>query len=187
LELITHVIWVEQTHRLELNQLIKGVEDSLIWVVQTCTGILPIEEEKCNVENWATNSISGETKYSHIPLERGKNILTIASRDIMICYYHIPFGIGSIKDVLIYPNLSYQIIEISIMWKHKVIVMDIAYVSQKHFLWTVFYIHPLIQSVAFVITFQVMILTMLGKTELVIPLLGWNEKLWTILLVMFFP
>jgi len=47
-------------------------------------------------------------------LERGKNILTIASRDIMICYYHIPFGIGSIKDVLIYPNLSYQIIEISI-------------------------------------------------------------------------
>ena len=37
-----------------------------------------------------------------------------------------------------------------------------------------------------VITFQVMILTMLGKTELVIPLLGWNEKLWTILLVMFF-
>ena len=44
------------------------------------------------------------TKYSHIPLERGKNILTIASCDIMICYYHIPFGIGSIKDVLIYPN-----------------------------------------------------------------------------------
>jgi hypothetical protein len=45
LELITHVIWVEQTHRLELNQLIKGVEYSLIWVVQTCTGILLIEEE----------------------------------------------------------------------------------------------------------------------------------------------
>lgn len=76
---------------------------------------------------------------------------------------------------------------ISIMWKHKVIVMDIAYVSQKHFLWTVFYIHPPIQSVAYVITFHVMILTRLGKTELVIPLLGWNEKLWTILLVMFFP
>jgi hypothetical protein len=37
------------------------------------------------VENCATNSISGETKYSCIPLERGKNILTIASRDIMIC------------------------------------------------------------------------------------------------------
>jgi hypothetical protein len=32
-----------------------------------------------------------ETKYSHIPLERGKNILAIASRDIMICCYHIPF------------------------------------------------------------------------------------------------
>jgi hypothetical protein len=60
LELITHVIWVKQAHRLELNQLIKGVEDSLIWVVQTCTGILPNEEETCNVENWATNSISGE-------------------------------------------------------------------------------------------------------------------------------
>jgi hypothetical protein len=104
LELITHVIWVEQAHRLKLNQLIKGVEDSLIWVVQTCTGILPIEEETCNVENWTTNSISGETKYSHIPFERGKNILTIALCDIMICYYHIPFGIGKIKDVLIYPN-----------------------------------------------------------------------------------
>jgi hypothetical protein len=58
------------------------------------------------------------------------------------------------------------------MWKHKVIVMDIAYVSQNYFLWTVFYIHPSIQSVAFVITFHVMILTMLGNTELVIPLLG---------------
>jgi hypothetical protein len=53
-----------------------------------------------------------------------------------------------------------------------VIVMDITYVSQKHFLWTVFYIHPPIQSVAYVITFHVMILTRLGKTELVIPLLG---------------
>jgi hypothetical protein len=53
-----------------------------------------------------------------------------------------------------------------------VIVMDIAYVSQKHFLWTVFYIHPPIQSAAFVITFHAMVLTMLGKTELVIPLLG---------------
>jgi hypothetical protein len=31
-----------------------------------------------------------ETKYSHIPLERRKNILTIASCNIMICYYHIP-------------------------------------------------------------------------------------------------
>jgi hypothetical protein len=68
----------------------------------------------------------------------------------------------------------------TIMWKHKVIVMD------KHFLWTVLYIHPPIQSVAYVITFHVMILTMLGKTELVISLLGRNEKLWTILLVMFF-
>jgi hypothetical protein len=44
---------------------------------------------------------------------------------------------------------------------------------------------PPIQSVAYVITFHVMILTMLGKTELVISLLGRNEKLWTILLVMF--
>jgi hypothetical protein len=104
LELITHVIWVEQAHRLELNQLIKRVQHSLVWVVQTCTGILLIEEETCNVENWTTNSIYGETKYSHIPLERGKNILTTASCDIMICYYHIPFGIGCIKDVLIYPN-----------------------------------------------------------------------------------
>jgi hypothetical protein len=58
------------------------------------------------------------------------------------------------------------------MWKHKVIVIDIAYVSQKHFLWTVFYIHPPVQCVVFVIAFQVMILTMLGKTELVIPLLA---------------
>jgi hypothetical protein len=58
------------------------------------------------------------------------------------------------------------------MWKHKVIVMDIACVSRKHFLWIVFYIHPPIQSVVYVITFQVMILTMLGKIELVIPLLG---------------
>jgi hypothetical protein len=109
-------------------------------------------------------------------LERGKNILIVASRDIMICYYHIPFGNGSIKDVLIYPSFTLpyyrDIHKITIMWKHKVIVMDIAYVSQKHFLWTVFYIHPPIQSVAYVITFQVMILTMLGKIELVIPLLG---------------
>jgi hypothetical protein len=58
------------------------------------------------------------------------------------------------------------------MWKHKVIVMDIAFVSRKHFLWIVFYIHPPIQCVAFLINFHVMILTMLGKTELVIPLLG---------------
>jgi hypothetical protein len=85
LKLITHVIWVEQAHQLELNQLIKGVEDSLIWVVQTCTWILLIEEETCNVENWTTNSISGETKYSNIPLERIKNILTVASCDLMIC------------------------------------------------------------------------------------------------------
>jgi hypothetical protein len=77
--------------------------------------------------------------------------------------------------VLIYPNLSYQIIEISIkitiMCKHKVIVMDIAYVFQKHFLWIVFYIHPPIQSVAF-ITFHVMILTMQGKTELCNSIIG---------------
>jgi hypothetical protein len=72
--------------------------------MQTCTWILPIEEEARNVENSTTNSIYGETKYSHIPLERGKNILTIALCDNMICYYHIPFGIGCIKDVLIYPN-----------------------------------------------------------------------------------
>ena len=71
----------------------------------------------------------------------------------------------------ILPNYR-DIHKITIMWKHKVIVMDIAYVSQKHFLWTVFYIHPPIQSVAYVITFHVMILTRLGKTELVIPLLG---------------
>jgi hypothetical protein len=91
--------------------------------------------------------------------------------------------------VLIYPNFilpNYRDIhKISIIWKHKVIVMDIACVSRKHFLWIVFYIHPPIQCVAFLITFHVMILTMLGKTELVIPLLGWNEKLWTILLVIF--
>jgi hypothetical protein len=43
--------------------------------------------------------------YSHIPLERGKNILTIASCDIMICYYHIPYGNRGIKDVLICTNL----------------------------------------------------------------------------------
>jgi hypothetical protein len=54
----------------------------------------------------------------------------------------------------------------------KVIVMDIACVSLKHFLWIVFEIHPPVQCVAFVITFHVMPLTMLGKTELVIPLLG---------------
>jgi hypothetical protein len=78
--------------------------------------------------------------------------------------------------VLIYPNFilpNYRDIhKISIMWKHKVIVMDIAFVSRKHFLWIVFYIHPPIQCVAFLITFHVMILTMLGKIELVIPLLG---------------
>jgi hypothetical protein len=50
--------------------------------------------------------------------------------------------------------------------------MYIAFVSRKHFLWIVFYIHPPIQCVAFLINFHVMILTMLGKTELVIPLLG---------------
>jgi hypothetical protein len=53
-----------------------------------------------------------------------------------------------------------------------VIVMDIACVSQKHFFWIVFEIHPPVQCVAFVITFHVMMLTMLGKIELVIPLLG---------------
>jgi hypothetical protein len=114
-------------------------------------------------------------KYSHISLERGKNILTIASCDIMICYYHIPFGNGGIKDVLIYPYIilpNYRDIHIiSIMGKDKVIVMDMAYVSPKHFLWIVCYIHPPIQCVAFVITFHVMILTMLGNTELIIPLL----------------
>jgi hypothetical protein len=92
--------------------------------------------------------------------------------------------------VLIYPNFNlpnYRDIHIiSIMSKHKVIVMDIACVSGKHFLWIVFHIHPSIQCVAFFITFHVMI-TMMGKKELVIPLLGCNEKLWTILLVMFFP
>jgi hypothetical protein len=31
------------------------------------------------------------TKYSNIPLERGNNILPIASCDVMICYYHVPF------------------------------------------------------------------------------------------------
>ena len=78
--------------------------------------------------------------------------------------------------MLIYPNFilpNYRDIHIiSIIDKHKVIVMDIAYDSQKQFLWTVFYIHPPIQSVAFVITFHVIIFAMLGKTELVIPLLG---------------
>jgi hypothetical protein len=139
LELTTHVIWVEQTHPFELNKL-------LDWVVQTCIEILSIEEEICNMENWTTNSISGKTKYPHIPLEREKNILTVTSWDIMICYYHVPFGNGGIKDVLIYPNFilpSYRDIHIiSIMVKHKVIVMDIACVSWKHFLWIVFHIHP---------------------------------------------
>jgi hypothetical protein len=76
----------------------------------------------------------------------------------MISYYHVPFGNGRIKDVFIYPNLSYQnyrdIHKISIMWKHKVMVMDIACVSRKHFLWIVFYIHPLVQCVAFVKLFM---------------------------------
>jgi hypothetical protein len=94
----------------------------------------------------------------------------------MISYYHIPFGNGGIKDVLIYPNFilpNYRDIHIiSIVGKQNVIVIDIACVSRKHFLWIVCYIHPPIQCVAFVITFHVMILTMLGKTELVIPLLG---------------
>jgi hypothetical protein len=115
-----------------------------------------------------------ETKYSHIPLERGKNILIIASCDIMIYYYHIPYGNGRIKDVLIYPNVilpNYRDIHIiSLMWKHKVIVMDIACVSRKHFLWIVFYIHPPIQYIAFVITFHVMILTMLR--------LNWSFHCW---------
>jgi hypothetical protein len=75
--------------------------------------------------------------------------------------------------VLIYPNFilpNYRYIHIiSIM---DMIVMDIACVSRKHFLWIVFYIHPLVQCVAFVKTFNVMILTMFGKIELVIPLLG---------------
>jgi hypothetical protein len=97
--------------------------------------ILPIEEETCNVHNWTTNSIYGETKYSHILLERGKNILTIASCDI------VPFGNGSIKDVLIYPNFilpNYRDTHIiSIVGKHKVIVMDIVFVSGKYFLWIV--------------------------------------------------
>jgi hypothetical protein len=94
----------------------------------------------------------------------------------MICYYQVPFGNGSINDVLIYPTfilLNYIDIHIIfIMGKHKVIAMDIACVSRKHFLWIVFYVHHPIQCVAFVTTFYVMILTMLGKTELVIPLLG---------------
>jgi hypothetical protein len=49
-----------------------------------------------------------ETKYSHILLERRKNILTIASCNIMICYYHIPYGNGGIKDVLIYFDNSFM-------------------------------------------------------------------------------
>jgi hypothetical protein len=77
--------------------------------------------------------------------------------------------------VLIYPNFilpNYRDIHIIFtMGKHKVIVMDIACVSRKHFLWIVCYIHPPIQRVAFVITFHVMVLTMLGK-KLIIPLLG---------------
>ena len=156
MELITHVIWVEQTHRLELNQLIKGVEDSLIWVVQTCTGILPIEEETCNVENWATNSISGETKYSHNSFGKRKEYFWQSLR--AISWYVIiisPFGIGSIKNVLIDILPYYSDIHIiPIMGKHKVIVMDIACVSRKHFLWIVFYIHPLVQCVAFVKLFM---------------------------------
>jgi hypothetical protein len=77
--------------------------------------------------------------------------------------------------VLIYPNFNlpnYRDIHIiSIMSKHKVIVMDISCVYRNNFLCIVFHIHSLVQCVAF-ITFHVMILTMLGKTKLVIPLLG---------------
>jgi hypothetical protein len=91
-------------------------------------------------------------------------------------YHDIPFGNGGIKDVLIYsifilPNYR-DIHIISIMWKHKVIVMDIIFVSRKYFLWIVLYIHPPVQCVAFVITFHMMILTKLGKIVLVIPLFG---------------
>jgi hypothetical protein len=74
--------------------------------------------------------------------ERGKDISIIASCDIMIYYYHVPFGNGGIKDVLIYPNFilsNYRDIHIiSITGKQKVIVMDIACVSRKYFLWIVF-------------------------------------------------
>jgi hypothetical protein len=138
LKLTTHVFWVEQTHPFELNKL-------LDWVVQTCTKILLIEGEICNVENQTTNSIHGKIKYSHIPLEE-KNILTITSCDIMICYYHIPLVTEVLRMcwyilILFLPNYS-DIHIISIMGKHKVIMMDIACVSWKHFLWIVFYIHP---------------------------------------------
>jgi hypothetical protein len=101
--------------------------------------------------------------------------LTLASFDIMIYYYHISYGNGGIKGVLIHPNVilsNYRDIHIiSIMRKQKVRVMDIACVSQKHFLWIVFYIHPLVQCLAFVITFHVMILTMLGR-------LNWSFHCW---------
>jgi hypothetical protein len=152
------VIWVEQTHRLELNQLIKGVEDSLIWVVQTCTGILPIEEETCNVENWATNSISGEQNIL-IFLWKEERIFWQSLRAISwyviiisplvlevsrMCWYILIVILPHYRDIHI----------ISIMWKHKVIVMDIACASRKHFLWIVFYIHPLVQCVAFVKLFM---------------------------------
>jgi hypothetical protein len=70
--------------------------------------------------------------------------------------------------------------------EHKVIVMDIVCVSRKHFLWIVFYMHPPVQCFAFVKTFHGMMLTMLGKIELVIPSLGRHEKFWAILLVMSF-
>jgi hypothetical protein len=93
----------------------------------------------------------------------------------MISYYHIPFGNGGIKDVLIYPNFILPNYrdghKIYIMWKHKVIVMDIACVSLKHFLWIVFEIHPPVQCIAFVITFHVIMLTMWVR-------LNWSFHRW---------
>jgi hypothetical protein len=114
LELITHVIWVEQAHRLELNELIKGVEDSLIWVVQTCMGILLIEEETCYVENWTTNSISGETNIL-IFLWKEERIFWQSLR--VISWYVIiifPLVMEVSRMCWYILILSYQIIEISI-------------------------------------------------------------------------
>jgi hypothetical protein len=46
--------------------------------------------------------------------------------------------------------------------------------------------YPLVQCIAFVVSFHLKMLTMLGKVELVISSLGWNKKLWTNLLAIVF-
>jgi hypothetical protein len=108
----------------------------------------------------------------------------------MICCYHVPFGNKGIKDVLIYPKFilpNYRDIHIiSVMWKQcdidgycicflETFFMDcILYTSSRTMCWICY-------------NFSCDDTYHAGKIELVIPLLGWNKKSWTILLVMFFP